>query len=245
MSALDVAIIAVVGLALVFGLVKGFVRPVLFELCFLGGFLLASQIQPQLTQALGPRPLLRGTALVLVVAAGIAVALLWPSQFLAGGLLRLPGLTTADHFLGAAVHGLLGFALVYLLLGGLVTLEHAVDPLLAGPGEVTADQLHNLVAATARDPALRIPVDANRLRRLEDRARSRPISMQELEDSEPAIGFYVRVLRVPLESSQLTAVVLRLGERLRLIGRPSALAARGPNGLEPLALLAHRVPAAA
>ncbi len=230
MSWIDLAIIGAVGLALVFGLVKGFVRPLLFDLCFLLGLLLASQYESQLSHALGPRPLLRGTALVLTAAAVIALALLWPGQLLAGALLRIPGLTTADHFLGAAVHALLGFALVYLLVGGLVALEHAVEPLLTGQGELTASQIHDFAAATARDPVLRILVDGRRLRRLEDRARSLPVSPQLVEDTEPAVGFYVRALRVPLESSQLTPVVLRLGERLPLIGRPIPLSARCLRG---------------
>jgi uncharacterized membrane protein required for colicin V production len=216
---IDIAIGATLLLAVVFGLVKGFVRPLLLEGGFLIALLFASSHQADLDKALGPTLGARGTPLVLLAAGALTVALIWPARLVAGALLRVRGLGAADPAVGAVLHGLLAFALVYLVASALVTLGRAVAPVLAASGPLSPAQIHAFANATGRDPVLNGLVDRAALQRLENEAGRGPVTLRQLERSQPTVDFYVNVIRVPLQKSQVTPAVLRLGEHLPLIGR--------------------------
>jgi uncharacterized membrane protein required for colicin V production len=216
---IDIVIGASLLLAVVFGLVKGFVRPLLLEGGLLVALLFASSHQADLDQALGPVLRVRGTPLVLLATGALTLALIWPARLAAGALLRIPGLGAVDPAVGAVVHGLLGFAAVYLVVGALVTLGRALDPLLAAVGPLSPAQIHAFANATGRDPLLRGLIDAAALQRLENDARPGPVTPRQLERSQGMVDFYIHVIRVPLHGSQVTPAVLRLGEHLPLIGK--------------------------
>jgi uncharacterized membrane protein required for colicin V production len=216
---IDIAIGATLLLAIVFGLVKGFVRPILLEAGFLVALLFASSHQADLDKALGPALGVRGMPLVLLATSALTAALFWPARLLAGALLRVPGLGAADPAAGAAVHGLLAFAFVYLVASALVTMGRALDPLLAARGPLSPAQIHAFANATGRDPILHGLVDSAALQRLENEAGRGPVTFRQLERSQGMVDFYVRVIRLPLQKSQVTPAVLRLGEHLPVIGK--------------------------
>jgi uncharacterized membrane protein required for colicin V production len=233
MSWLDLVILGSIGAAIVFGLIKGAIRPFFFELAFLGALAFASRYQNEIAQALGPKPFLNGTALVLGAAALITVALAWPARFLASLLVRLPGLSALDHLLGVVVNGVIGFALLYLLLAAAVTLGVALDPVLEAKGDLGPAQIQRFATQAEQDPVLKLSLDRSALHRLEEDASRAPVSLRQLERAEPLVNFYIHTLRVPLKASQLTPVVLRVGERLPVIGKPAPPlpTARGDWGL--------------
>ncbi len=220
-SWIDVVILILMGAALLFGVVKGIVRPLLFELAVIAALVIAYSYQEPLAHALGPRPILRGTALLIVSAVLLTIALAWPARILAGAIVRVPGLTTVDHLAGAAVHGLLGFAALYLVVAALTSLGHALDPLLAGRGELSASQIRRFAEETQRDPVLKVVLEPGALKNLEAEAHQAPVSIRQLERAEGIVDFYVHYVRLPLATSQLAPVVMRVGDRFPVIGRPS------------------------
>lgn len=219
MSWIDMAIGATLLLAVVLGLVKGFVRPLLLEGSFLIALLFASSHQADLDNALGPSLGVRGAPLVLLAAGALTVALIWPVRLLAGALLRIPGLGAVDPAGGALLHGLLAFALVYLVTSALVTLGRALDPMLASRSPLSPAQIHAFADATARDPVLHGLVDPGALQRLENQSGREPVTLRQLERSQGIVDFYIHVIHGPLQRSQVTPAVLRLGEHLPLIGK--------------------------
>ncbi len=221
MSWLDLVILGSLGAAILFGLIKGAIRPFLLELAFLIALMFASRYQGQIAQALGPRSFLQGTALVLLTAALVTIALAWPARFIASLLVRLPGLGALDHLAGVMVHGVIGFGLLYLLLTAAITLGRALDPVLEAKGELHPAEIQRLAADTGQDPLLKLSLDQAALRNLEEEAQRAPVTLRHLERAEPLVSFYIHTLRVPLKASQLTPVVLRVGERLPVIGKPA------------------------
>ena len=119
MSAIDVAILVILGLALLTGWWRGLLRPLITWAFIVAGVVIGFG-HPSIADRLAPNSSWTPFMGVLVVAASGLVGMVFAR--LLGGLLRrrVPILGTADHLVGAVVSGAMALLAIFILLSGLV-----------------------------------------------------------------------------------------------------------------------------
>ncbi|MEA2682446.1 MAG: hypothetical protein QOK05_774 [Chloroflexota bacterium] len=145
-------------------------------------------------------------------------------------LRRLPVLRTIDHPLGALVHGLAAFLLMYLLLGLVLDFDRNVYPLLQA-GVVTAHQLQEYRKAVDDRPWLSGFVDEEALRRQQVAAANQPVTVDTVARVEGFLNFYLQDIRNPLLHSRFAPIINTIGSQIPGIGhhRPYLAGAVAPQ----------------
>jgi hypothetical protein len=219
MNLVDLGIVLIIGFGVYIGWRNGLIGPLLAEGTFLIGYWIASR-NPGLV-AIVPANIPRPYAVLLLPAIiGLAVGIVGRTAFQA--FFRLPFTRQVDKVLGAAANGGLAFVIVYVVLLGFVGAGTVLDPISQGSSiqsaEVTAMQL-----MLARNPGVATIVPSGELSQLASVAAVRPLPIDQLGQYAQVINYYEHSIRPELTTSWLAPVVLRLGARLPIIGRPATI----------------------
>lgn len=215
MNLIDLGIVLVIAFGAYIGWRNGLIGPLLAEGAFLIGFWIVST-HPSLA-ALVPASIPRPYAVLLLPAAvGLVVGIVGRSVFQM--FFQLPFTRPIDKTLGAAANGGLAFVIVYVVLLGMVGAGTVLDPLLQArsiqPTQVSAMQM-----LLAENPQASAMVPAGELSQLAGVAALHPVPIADLGQYAQVINYYEHTVRPQLAGSSLAPLVLRLGERLPIIGR--------------------------
>lgn len=220
MNLIDAAIVIVVGLGLLLGWSRGLIGPLLAEAGFLVTFWIVIT-HPALLDALVPPSIPRPFAMVALPGLiGLVTGIV--GRILLGTAFRLPLARQADRVLGAAVHGALAGVIVYVALLGLAGVDHVLGP-ISGVATIGSPQVAAARSLLGRYPEAGSFIDPAQLAQLGSVAALHPVPFTALGQYAQALAWYERELRPQLRSSRLAPLVLRLGARLPVIGRPVSL----------------------
>lgn len=211
----DLVIILVLLIGVYIGLSRGFVGPLISEGAFLVALFLVLHLHGLVDGFLPIGVARTGFSFVLVFVLSIALRLL--ARPLVMVWRTVPVLRAVDAPLGAVVHGLLAFVLLYLALGVILDFDRNVYPLLRA-STATAEQIDNYRRAVQNQPLLNGFVDDARLRQLAQQAGPNPLPMQQVRQVEGFLNFYDHYIRGPLLTSRVAPAINSLGARLPVVG---------------------------
>lgn len=219
MNTVDLGILVVIGLGLLVGWSRGLVGPLLAEAGFLITFLVVST-HPDLVASLlpgTPRPVI---IIGLSIAIGLAVGVI--GRVVLGVAFRLPLARSLDRVLGAALHGLLAFALVYVVLLGVAGIDRVLGP-INGVLAIRSSQVAAMSALLTQYPQAGSFITGSELGQLGAAAAVNPIPTAQLGQYSKLLGWYEREFRPQVTQSVLAPLVMRWGAYLPVVGKPIAL----------------------
>jgi len=195
----------------------GFVRPLAAEISFGLALLVTAAFRAPLLALLQPRVNLPPPLILILATLGLAFVLNILASRLAGRMWAAR-LGPVDSLLGVGLQLGILFIVVYAALVTLVNTERAVRPLLANP--ITVSAIDTFAAVTQRDAFLSTLVRPEQVAADRRAAATGRLILPMVEIQHPWVRLYVDTLRQAFLRSRLAPVVLRLGDRLPLVGRP-------------------------
>jgi len=213
----DLVIILILLGGVYIGISRGLIGPLVAEGAFLVSLYLVLHLHGFFDSALPFGFIRTGVSILLVLVLTFALRLLARPVVMFWKM--IPPLKTIDAPLGAAVHALAAFVLVYLTLGVILDFDRNVYPLLK-TGVATAEQIETYRQAVQGQPLLKGFVDDARLKQLVQQAGPNPLPMQQVRQVEGFLNFYDNNIRGPLLTSQAAPLINRLGAQLPLVGHP-------------------------
>jgi uncharacterized membrane protein required for colicin V production len=215
----DLVIIVVLLAGLFIGFRRGLIGPLVTECAFLISLYLVLHLHWLFDAALPFGFARTGVSIVLILVLTFALRLLARPLVMFWNV--IPPLRAIDKPLGAVVHGIAAFVLIYLALGVILDFDRTVYPLMKA-GVATAEQIQAYRQAVQSQPLLRGFVDDARLAQLVQQAGPNPLPMDQVRQVEGFLAFYENNIRSPLLTSQTAPLINRLGARLPLAGHPRA-----------------------
>lgn len=215
----DIAIVGFILLGALIGFSKGFVLPLiaaggaLFAIAFLFAGP-ANGAVPSGSVGLGAGALALGLGATLFARIGMAIA---------GLIHRFGILGKVDKVLGIPIGMATAAVALYVALLGTLTLDAWLDP-LHGKAAIGTQDIAALQTVAKANPTLSVFASPTMLQALlESAAAKGPLSGDQLSQADSALGFYEQKVRPEILSSKLVPVILALGEKLPVIGRPATL----------------------
>ena len=210
----DIAIIVALVAGAFAGWRKGFVVPLLVQagaLLSLGA-LYAGPFQSAVPSGMSGIGLGVGA---LVIASSLLGAI---GGFVVSLVYRFGVLKRFDKVAGIPLGAATAAVTLYVALVGVVTLDGWLGP-LNGTLAIGPQQLAAVQKLAAVNPTLSAFADPTTLNTLVAAAAKAPIPSEELAKYDATLGFYETSLRPALLSSRLAPALLRLGERLPVVGQ--------------------------
>ena len=212
MNLLDLALVAILALGLYLGFRRGLIRPLISQV----GSILVLVIlvrDPSLLDHVVPASVPRFLAVGLILLlTGIVVGLV--ARIVARALYAVPLVAPLDKVAGVAFNAVFTFVILYLLLSALVTLDGVLQPIhrfaQLGPAQIAQLQ-QNL----ARYPGAALFIDRNKVQSLQ---AAGTVPVANLGQYDAWLGFYENSVRPQLVGSTLGPLLLRLGEKLPIVG---------------------------
>ena len=215
-NTLDIVILAVIVLGVLFGYVRGLIKPLIPEAAVLGAAAVLYR-HPELLHRLPA--LVTGPLAVFLVLVAVFIAAVILSGYVTGLVHLIPGLRTFDRMAGALVNGLVAFVLVYATLVALVSFDTVVQP-INNATKLTVQQINALRTLVKRNPQFAWLIDDGQLQRMAQEAVQSPVAFGDIGYFDFTISAYEQQVRPQLIHSRVAPVILRLGQRLPIIGRP-------------------------
>ena len=218
----DIVIVAFILLGALIGFSKGFVIPLLavggalfgIALLFTGPF---SGSLPSGTAGLGAGAIALGIGAMLFTRVGM---------FLVGLIHRFGLLKKVDKVLGIPIGMATAAVALYVALLGTLTVDAWLDPIHGKPAIGTTD-IAALQTLAKANPTISVFASPTMLQALlESAAAKGPLSGDQLSQADAALGFYEQKVRPELLQSRIVPLVLSVGEKLPVIGRPASLPTR-------------------
>jgi hypothetical protein len=217
----DVAIVAFILLGAVIGFSRGFLIP----LVTVGGALLtmAFLFAGPFNGALPSGAVGLGAS---AIALGLGATLFARVATTVVGLVHRFGLLKrVDKVLGIPIGMATAAVALYIALLGTLTLDAWLDP-LHGKAAIGTQEIAALEMLAKANPALSVFASPTMLQTLlESAAAKGPLSSDQLSQADAPLGFYEQKVRPELLQSRFVPVILAIGERLPVIGRPAKLPA--------------------
>ena len=231
---IDVVIVIMLVIAVWIGYQRGVVQPLLVEIFFVGALVVILRDRAAYMGAMS-RYLHANAVMAVFLALIVAVVAGFIGGQLGSMVHRMPVVRGVDGFLGIFVHA--GFVVIvsYLLLSALVTLDKAFGPTLAA-ATLTVQQVNSLTAQIRSNPITESLVDPKDLAKLQTQAKqpggARIETVPQLDQLET---FYEQFLQPQLASSRTAPIILKIGQRIPLIGHvgPQDLPARATPSPSP------------
>lgn len=219
MNLIDVAIVGVILFAIYLGFRSGLIGALLGEGTFIISYLIIST-HPSLIPGGIPRPL---APLILPGILGVVFGFV--GRFVFSIAFKLPFTRQIDKVLGAVANGVLGFAIVYLVLFNLAKAGTVLNPLaqLTQTGSVLPGQVAIMQALLAQNPQAAAMVPSSELSQLSQATAQNPLPISALGEYASVISYYENTLKPELKGSRLAPIVLRIGAHLPLIGGQATL----------------------
>lgn len=216
----DIAIVAFVLLGALIGFRRGFVVPLVGA----GGALLtmATLYTSPLSGSLPTGTVGLGLGAIALVVGGTLFTSI--GGFVVGLVHRVGFLQRFDKVLGIPLGVATALVTLYVAVLATLVLDSWLDPLhgktAIGPQEIAAMQ-----AVAGANPVFATFADPETLKTLAVSAAKAPIASADLEKFDAAVAFYEEKVRPELLQSRIVPVLLAIGEKLPVIGRPAALPA--------------------
>lgn len=218
----DIAIVAFILLGALIGFSKGFVLPLVavggalfgIALLFAGPF---SGSLPSGTAGLGAGAVALGIGAMLFTRVGM---------FLVGLVHRFGLLKKVDKVLGIPIGMATAAVALYVALLGTLTVDAWLDP-IHGKAAIGAQEISTLQTLAKANPTLSVFASPTMLQALLESVGAKgTVSGDQLSQADAALGFYEQKIRPELLQSRIVPVVLAVGEKLPIIGRPATLPTR-------------------
>jgi uncharacterized membrane protein required for colicin V production len=197
------------------GISRGLVGPLVTEGAFLVSLYVVLHLHGFFDTALPFGFIRTGVSIFLILVLTFVLRLLARPVVIFWRL--IPPLRAIDAPLGAVVHGLAAFVLVYLALGVILDFDRNVYPLLKTT-VATAEEIETYRQTVQGQPLLKGYVDDSRLKQLVQQAGPNPLPMQQVRQVAGFLDFYANDIRGPLTTSRTAPLINRLGARLPLVG---------------------------
>jgi hypothetical protein len=147
-------------------------------------------------------------------------------MFIAGLIHRFGLLQKVDKVLGIPIGMATAAIVLYVALLGTLTLDAWLDP-LHGKAAIGTQEITALQTIAKTNPTLSVIASPTMLQALlESAAAKGPLSGDQLSQADGVLGFYEQKVRPELLASKLVPVLLALGEKLPIVGRPATLPTR-------------------
>lgn len=218
----DIAIVGLILLGGIIGFAKGFVLPLvaaggaLFTMAFFFAGPFNGSV-PSGSVGLGAGAIALGLGATLFARAGM---------FVVGLIHRFGFLKKIDKVLGIPIGMATAAVALYVALLGTLTLDAWLDP-LHGKAAIGTQDIAALQTIAKTNPSLSVFASPTMLQALlESAAAKGPLSGDQLSQADGALGLYEQKIRPELLSSKIVPVILAIGEKLPLIGRPATLPTR-------------------
>ena len=218
----DIVIVAFILLCALIGFSKGFVVPLLavggalfgIALLFTGPF---SGSLPSGTAGLGAGAIALGIGAMLFTRVGM---------FLVGLIHRFGLLKKVDKVLGIPIGMATAAVALYVALLGTLTVDAWLDP-IHGKAAIGTQEIAALQTMAKANPTLSVFASPTMLQALLESAGAKgALSGDQLSEADAALGFYEQKIRPELLQSRIVPLVLSVGEKLPVIGRPASLPTR-------------------
>jgi hypothetical protein len=214
----DIAIVGFILLGAVIGFSKGFVLPLvaaggaLFTMTFLfaGPF---NGSLPSGSVGLGAGAIALGLGATLFARVGM---------FVVGLIHRFGLLQKVDKVLGIPIGMATAAVALYVALLGTLTLDAWLDP-LHGKAAIGTEDIAALQTIAKANPTLAVFASPTMLQALLESTAKGPLSGDQVSQADAALGFYEQKIRPELLESKIVPVILAIGEKLPIIGRPATL----------------------
>lgn len=216
----DIAIVALIVLGAIIGFSKGFVLPLVAAggALFTMAFLFAGPVNGSLPSGsgIGAGAVALGVGAMLFGRVGMFIARL---------IHRFGFLQKIDKVLGIPIGVATAAIALYVALLGTLTLDAWLDP-LHGKAAIGTQDIAALQTIAKSNPTLSMFANPTTLQALLETAAAKgPLSGAELSQADSALGFYEEKVRPELMASKIVPLLLAVGEKLPLIGRPATLPA--------------------
>jgi hypothetical protein len=156
----------------------------------------------------------------LSIAIGLAVGVI--GRVVLGVAFRLPLARSVDRLFGAAFHGFLASAVVYVALLGVAGVDRVLGP-INGVLAIRSSQVAAMSTLLTQYPQAGSFITASELAQLSGAAALHPIPAAQLGQYSQLMSWYERDFRPQVAHSILAPLVVRFGERLPIVGRPVTL----------------------
>ena len=221
MSALDIAILVILGVALLLGFLHGLFRPLITWAFIIAGVAIGfghPAVAERFAPSAGWRPVMGLVVVVVFAVVGFLVA-----RLIAPRIYRLiPGMGALDRVGGMLLSGVLALVMIFILLSGLVTLDHATAP-IDGSGTVSAAQISQIQQFVASNPATKIALDPSQLQSLESSpsVQGSPGTPATPDSQIGQVDFVLGVLRnlhIQMVQSTVAPIIFNVGEQVPFLG---------------------------
>ena len=217
----DIAIVAFILLAALIGFRRGFVVPLVGA----GGALLtmATLYTSPLSDSLPSGTVGLGLGAIALVVGGTLFTSI--GGFVMGIVHRVGPLRRFDKVLGIPLGITTALVTLYVAVLATLVLDSWLDP-LHGKTAIGPQDVATMQAAASANPVFATFADPAMLKTLAQSAAKAPVPSADLEKFDAAVAFYEEKVRPELLQSKILPVLLAVGEKLPLIGRPASLPAR-------------------
>ncbi len=221
---LDGVIVLVLLVALVIGYQKGIITPLMTYLFFFGSLFLIYRDRTAYLNGV-EKYLHLNIVLAIFFALLIGVVAGYIGSIVGQALHRMPIARGIDGFLGIFLNVAISLAAIYFVLSGLITLDKAFTPIL-NSAKLTQAQVTTLNKVIQSNPLAVALIDPNDLKKLQDQAKKgQQASLDSVTELNNLKSFYEDFIRPQLKSSKVAPYVMRVGQRIPLLGH------YGPNDL--------------
>jgi hypothetical protein len=217
----DIAIVAFILIGALIGFRKGFVIPLIAA----GGALLTmtALYAGPLTGALPTGTAGLGVGAAALVVGGTVFASV--GGFVVGLVHRFGLLRRFDKVLGIPLGVATAAVTLYVALIATLALDAWLDP-IHGKATIGTEDIAAIETLAKVNPALAMFADSSTLQALAQAAAKGPVSTEQLAQIDATLGFYESTVRPELVQSRIAPLLLAIGEKLPLVGRPATLPLR-------------------
>jgi hypothetical protein len=130
----------------------------------------------------------------------------------------IPGMGALDRLGGAVLSVVLALVMIFILLNGLVTLDHATAS-IDGSAAVTVAELQTIQRSVASNPSTSIALSQSQLEALEDQVESgsSPTPGADVGQLSTVLGV-LRNVHIQMVRSKVAPVIFKLGESIPFLG---------------------------
>ena len=214
---LDIAIAAVLLIALFVGYQKGIIQPLMTYLFFFGALFLIYRDRTQYLAGV-EKYLHANSVLAIFFALIIAVVAGYGGSLVGQALHRMPIARGVDGFLGIFLNAAIAVAVIYFILSGLIIFDRAFSPFVNN-AKLTQAQVTTLSNQIESNPLTAALVDPKDLAQLKKQTKSgQATTLSTVTQLYNLSNFYNDFVRPQLKTSRLAPYVMRVGQKFPFIG---------------------------
>jgi uncharacterized membrane protein required for colicin V production len=218
---LDAVIVIVLLIALYIGYQRGIIQPLMTYLFFFGALFLIYRDRTNYLNAV-QHYLHASVVLAIFLALIIAVVAGYGGSVVGQALHRMPITRGVDGFLGVFLNVGIAILVIYFVLSAMVVFDHAFTPFV-DQAKLTNAQAVSLSNTIESNPLAAALVDPKDLQKLKDETKKgQTTTLATVTQLDNLSTFYEDFVRPQLENSRLAPYIMRIGQKVPLIGHLGA-----------------------